>query len=180
MSLNQFPFLRKTNIGSFHISVPSVTIVFIDLKAPLGHMCFAPMAASSRIDRGYHNVSKTISFWPFLLQGMNLYLSFKIASQVNDQYQISIWEIFVVSSVETFRISFLVRFSALYEKAWFVTVFCLGMESQPIYHICKLYLFAAFHRIIESQSVGQLGLALYFDCQQFMIYISPYSAVYCF
>ena len=29
-------------------------------------MNFASMAASSRIDRGYHNLSKTISFWPFL------------------------------------------------------------------------------------------------------------------
>ena len=29
-------------------------------------MSFAPMAASSRIDRGDHNLSKTNSFWPFL------------------------------------------------------------------------------------------------------------------
>ena len=32
---------------------------------PWGPMSFAPLAMCSRIDRGYHNLLKTISFWPF-------------------------------------------------------------------------------------------------------------------
>ena len=35
------------------------------LRPPWGPMRFAPMAASSRIDKVYHNLSKTILFWPF-------------------------------------------------------------------------------------------------------------------
>ena len=34
-------------------------------RPPLGPMSFAPMAVSSKIDRVYHNLSKSISFWPF-------------------------------------------------------------------------------------------------------------------
>ena len=35
-------------------------------RPPCGHISCAPLAASSRIDRGYHNLTKAISFWPFL------------------------------------------------------------------------------------------------------------------
>ena len=41
------------------------TVCLSTWRPPWGPMSFAPMAASSRIDRGYHNLSKTISFRPF-------------------------------------------------------------------------------------------------------------------
>ena len=33
-------------------------------RPPWRPMSFAPMAARSKVERGYHNPSKTISFWP--------------------------------------------------------------------------------------------------------------------
>ena len=45
--------------------VTSVTASLATWRPPCGPMSFAPMAASSRIDRGYHSLSKSISFWPF-------------------------------------------------------------------------------------------------------------------
>ena len=51
-------------------------------RPPWGPMSFAPMAASSRIDMGYHNLSKTISFWPFF------WLTFKWTHPVHVLYKI--------------------------------------------------------------------------------------------
>ena len=43
---------------------PVTSQTFFYRPEPMEPMRFAPMAVSSRVDRGYHNMSK-ISFWPF-------------------------------------------------------------------------------------------------------------------
>ena len=58
--------------------VTSVTASLSTWRPLWGPMSLAPMAASSRIDRGYHNLSKTISFWPF----------FRVTFSWNDPYDV--------------------------------------------------------------------------------------------
>ena len=60
------PFSSKPTVGVFHGARYLTNLLFIDLEANVGTMSFAPLAARSRIYRGYHYLSKTISFWPYL------------------------------------------------------------------------------------------------------------------
>ena len=58
------PF-NQVPLGSVHGAHYLVTASLSAWRPPCGRMSFAPVAVTSRIDRGYHNLSKTISFWLF-------------------------------------------------------------------------------------------------------------------
>ena len=59
--------IRDLQEGHSTEPVTTVTTFLPTWRPPCGPMIFAPMAASSKMDRGYHNLSKTISFRLFFM-----------------------------------------------------------------------------------------------------------------
>ena len=62
----KYPYLIRINVYTLS-AIPwsqlrNVTSFLSTWRPPCGPMSFAPMAASSRMDRGYHYLSKTILF----------------------------------------------------------------------------------------------------------------------